>query len=84
MIGCPINRNPLSEIHSLFATHAFVCGAQEHVCHGFGILILSGLSFWFLSFRCSLEAFVQAASSLEELIIVWSAIEHPLNRTVVA
>jgi hypothetical protein len=34
--------------------------------------------------KITLEAFVQAASSLEELIIVWSAIEHPLNRTVVA
>lgn len=42
--------------------------------------------FWFnynlINF--TFKAFVQAASSLVELIIVRSAIEHPLKRTIVA
>jgi len=72
MVWCPINRNLLDWVNGLVATKTFFSGAPEHIWDCLSILI--NLSFRSQDFWCSFKTLVQAASALEELIIVRPAI----------
>lgn len=83
MIRGAIYRNLLSWINSLITFHTFISGAHKLVGDFLCILIFNKF-FWFHNLWCSFKTLLQAASSLEKLIKVRPAIQHPLKGIEVA
>lgn len=83
MICSAVYRNLLSWINGLIASHTFISGAHKFVGDFLCILIFNKF-FRFHNLWCSFKTLLQAASSLEELIKVRPAIQHPLKGIEVA
>lgn len=83
MVCTPIHRHLLSWIGSLGTSLAFVSGSAKHGRDFAWRFLAINRSFYFC-FWCTIKAFVKAAGSLEELIEMWSAIQHPFEGVEVA
>lgn len=85
VICSPINCNPLNGIYCLLASNTLLSGSCKCTWDFVGYWFLRvNRFFWFDNLWGPFKAFVQAASPLEELIKVWSAIEYSLERIIIS
>lgn len=68
-------------IDSLVTANTFISGSHKLIQHG-SLTVNEFL--WFHYFGCPFKALVQATSSFKELVKVWSAVQNPFKRIVIA
>lgn len=85
VVRSPVYCHLFSWIDSILAAKAFISGSPKHTCDFSHCRFVSIQGFfWFHDFWCAFKALVKTASSFEELIKVWPAVEYPLKGIVVA
>lgn len=84
VVRSSIHTHLLSWVYGILATEAFLSRSGKHARDFSRSRFLAAQrSFWFDNFRDTFKAFLKAASSLENLIEVWPAVENSFKGIVV-